>query len=78
MRDMPGLGDKPEDSTALPVPSGDTELSGSLLATAEMACHHVGGAPPEERVGRFNAGGRWGRPPLLESNPKCLLLFFQG
>lgn len=44
--DTSGLGDKPEGPTDLPGPPGDTELLGSLLATAEIACHPVGGALP--------------------------------
>ena len=37
-----GQGDKPGDATVLPVPIGDREISGSLLATAERAHHPVG------------------------------------
>lgn len=73
--DTSGLGDKPEGPTVLPGPPGDTELLGSLLATAEMACHPVGGALPRERAGRLSVGARCRGPPCLESGPKCLSLF---
>lgn len=61
------MGDKPEDSTALPVPTGDTELSGSLLDTAEVACPRAGG----------EAGGA--DPHSWNAAPKaCCFSFFRG
>lgn len=54
-----GSGDKPEDSTALPVPpwGWDAGLLGSLLVTLG------GGATQPGREGRLAAGSMWG--PLL-------------
>ena len=69
---MFGLRDEPEDSTVLPVPTGDPELSGSLLATAEPARHPVG-----ESKGRLPAGGRWGGGiPTLGKRPQVPLCLF--
>lgn len=56
MKAMPGLGDKPEDSPALPGPTGDT---------AEMACHHVGGAAWREG----------GKTPTLGMQPQMPVAF---
>lgn len=74
---MSGLGDKPEGSTVLPVPTGDTELLGFLPAIAEIACHPVGGALPRERVGRWLQRQTQGTPgtPTLGKQPHVLRHF---
>lgn len=62
---MPGLGDKPEDSPALPVLTGDT---------AEMACHHVGGASWGEG-GKIRCRRQAGKTPTLGMQPQMPVAF---
>lgn len=73
--DVSGLGDKLEGSTVLPVPTGDPELLGSMPATAEMACHPVGGALPRERLGRQLQEADVGTP-TLGKQPHVLCCFY--
>lgn len=74
--DVSGLGDKPEGSTVLPLPTGDTALLGTLPAAAEMACHPVGGALPRERVGRQLQEGDAGDPHSWKAALCAPLLLF--